>query len=377
VVPEAWLAYQTAEGSPHIRLIRTDGTGDHELVEGSHPDWSPDGEWVAYEVDGADIWIIRTDGTDARRIFDCEAPCVIGDSPAWSPDGTEIAFTTAEAIDGKAPTATITAVNVETGGLRTLVETTGPDYPFYPRWAPDGKRLVISIQRFGSTRTDDCTPIGAAIAVVVAGSGLRPQLLTEFSMFADYPDWSTRGSIVFTTYDLGAREAGCAPDASKPSDIYTINPDGTDQRQLTRNTAGLTLIRPFDDSLPGTASGPLSAQPTWAPDGLSIIFTRVDGPTWPGTEPWAMTTRGTFPGPAVRYGGVIGEHPRLQPLDGAAGIDVDRNAMGAGRVIAQTAPKQIERYSPDELRCRVLGPFTSTDGGPGGVWSCLTGEVRR
>lgn len=35
---------------------------------------------------------------------------------------------------------------------------------------------------------------------------------------------------------------------------------------------------------------------------------------------------------------------------------------------------QIEPYSPDGLRSRVLGPVTSKDGGPGGSWACLAWE---
>jgi Tol biopolymer transport system component len=265
-----WLVYQSWDGATHLRLRSSDSLVDRYLVDGSHPDWSPDGKQIAYEVDSQDIWIINADGSSPQKVFDCLEPCILGDSPAWSPDGRWIAFTTADDVNGQAPIASIFAVDVASGKVRTLVETRGPEYPFYPRWSPDGNWIVLSIQRFATTSVDDCSPIGSAVAVVdLTAAKAIPRALTEFSMFSDYPDWSPDGShIVFTTHDLGTRDFGCAIDPSPPSDLYTIRPDGTELKQLTHNAHGTKLTRPVrpaahpDAAARGTASGPLSAQPT-------------------------------------------------------------------------------------------------------------------
>src|SRR5689334_22219309 len=161
-----WLAYQSYDGANHIRVVRADGSGDRQVGDGSHPDWSPDGEWIAYQVDDRDIWIVRFDGTGARRVFGCADPCAIGDSAAWSPDGRELAFMTADAVGDRAPTGSIVAVDVSSGRMRTLLATTGPDYPAYPRWSPDGASIVVSIQRFATTKVSDCAAIGTAIGIV-------------------------------------------------------------------------------------------------------------------------------------------------------------------------------------------------------------------
>ncbi|MEO7664666.1 MAG: hypothetical protein ABIV26_06025, partial [Candidatus Limnocylindrales bacterium] len=71
-----WLAYQTYDGVNRIRVATSDGSVDRELAEGSHPDWSPDGQWIAYEVNMHDIWVVKVDGSERRRVFGCTAPCL-------------------------------------------------------------------------------------------------------------------------------------------------------------------------------------------------------------------------------------------------------------------------------------------------------------
>lgn len=127
-------------------------------------------------------------------------------------------------------------------------------------------------------------------------------------MFAGYPDWSPDGArIVVSTYDLGYRDAGAFEDTSPPSDLYTISPDGSGLVQLTHNTSGSRLIRN------GTASGPLSTQPTWSPDGRSVIFVHVDGLTWPGWQIASVRPDVTGLAPAPVPNPFLGTHPRLRP----------------------------------------------------------------
>ncbi|MEX1182458.1 MAG: hypothetical protein WEF86_04430 [Gemmatimonadota bacterium] len=110
-------------GGP-FKLLRLDlATSEmRELnVRGTHPRWSPTGEWIAYHRDYR-IWLVRPDGSGERLV----GPSQYQERFAWSPDGKWIAAS-------REGGPVIDLVEVETGLVLPL-NFTG----FYdePAWRP-------------------------------------------------------------------------------------------------------------------------------------------------------------------------------------------------------------------------------------------------
>ena len=140
---------------------------------------------------------------------------------------------------------------------RQLTSVAGRDSD-QPRWSPDGSRIA-----FDSDRTDpdlgDDTVINDIFTMKPDGSGLRK--LTKSVGLSGAPDYSPDGRlIVFGYYDFAdpARQG-----------IYVMDAvDGSHLRRVTAHAAGLN-----DDS------------PSFSPDGKRLVFTRErDGFTKPNGE---------------------------------------------------------------------------------------------
>jgi len=101
----ASLACMRRDPKESIVVMRSDGTDARELVGGDSknrfPRWSPDGKTLAFYSDrsgGYEIWMVRPDGSDLRRISDTPDRSTI--YAVWSPDGAKVL---GQELRGEAP----------------------------------------------------------------------------------------------------------------------------------------------------------------------------------------------------------------------------------------------------------------------------------
>jgi Tol biopolymer transport system component len=137
-----------------VFVMRPDGSGRRQLATDAmpgiyrSPDWSPDGQRVAFvEENAGQILIAHLDGSPTEVLEACRNR--VCDDPAWSPDGTRIAFTSNEITEGiDAPTASeILVLTLATGAVASAVRLERPLLAQAARWSPDGTKLVIQVDR--------------------------------------------------------------------------------------------------------------------------------------------------------------------------------------------------------------------------------------
>jgi len=212
----------TDDGSSQLFLIGPYGHGMHQIthVDGDavHPDWAPNGRWIAFELDrsnGCDLVLIRPNGTHMRTLphppgRECD------EQPSFTPAGDRLLFSSYDpAIDDE-------AIWVERldGTHQHRLGKGGANYATDPNAAPDGTRIT-----FVAFNGED---LGQGLIRTGIG-GHHPKLLLPYSFdVAVKHDWAPNGRrIVFTNN---------ADNFDFSANIGTIQPNGTHLRWLTHYT---------------------------------------------------------------------------------------------------------------------------------------------
>jgi DNA-binding winged helix-turn-helix (wHTH) protein len=119
--------------------------------------WSPDGRYIAYASDHLgkfDIWVKQLSGGDPVKVTRSAGQ---NWQPDWSPDGKHIAYRSENADGG------LFVIPAWGGsGMERKVSSFG----YYPRWAPDGSKLLFQTGRYG---------LGSKIFVVDLGESDPPR----------------------------------------------------------------------------------------------------------------------------------------------------------------------------------------------------------
>jgi TolB protein len=152
--------------------------------------------------------------------------------PDWSPDGNRLIFDSSRNGDGITRIYTINPDGDAEQDLRLAGQQ--------PSWAPDNNRFVMRACDFTGNRC------GLWIADA-AGNRLQPAL--EYDRAA-HPDWSPLDEqIVYQSPENGSW------------DLFVINADGSDKRQLTDGEG-------------------IEGLPAWSPDGQWIAYLSNQGGGW-------------------------------------------------------------------------------------------------
>jgi TolB protein len=238
--------------------MNADGTDKRQVTRDAHesesPAWSPDGTQIAYTLDNyaghSDIYVINADGTNRRRLTtDGNAS-----GPTWSPDGTQIAFVHHTQGGGNdlylmAVTGGTDADGAEqsSDGLQRLTQTGKNRGVSRATWSPDGMHIACVIDFDPDPLAQDSTICIFSVQDALQKGGAKvadmQQLPRVGEHLYDRPAWSPDGSQI-----------AFSPVVNKHRDIYIINADGTNPRQLTHT--------PDMDEF----------SPAWSPDGTQIVF---------------------------------------------------------------------------------------------------------
>lgn len=223
------IAFNTYRfGGWKIGLMGPDGSqirrltnNDRSVYEGSAA-WSPDGRRVAFMRYRSEqgIWICDADGGNARRVVDNGRDYYRHAQPSWSADGSRLLFVSS--ADGN-----YDIWSVRTDGTdRRRVTATGHD-ELAPTMSPDGARILFYSNRDGHYETyvmdaDGSNPVrltfsrGGASTLEEGPSGTD----------AFDPAWSPDGRFIAL---VEAHEG--------QRDIYVTRADGTGRLRVTRSAA--------------------------------------------------------------------------------------------------------------------------------------------
>jgi Tol biopolymer transport system component len=274
------IAYTTFESSADSRFgdiwtMNPDGADKVQAVfdpaYDAQSDWSPDGTRLAFrsqrggrfEISIVDFRV-RDAATGRARVTDV-ATSTDGSQtsmPSWFPDGTGLIYRRTNPPAGITTLSDVWAMNVDGTNRRPIAVLPGEQ--LYPSYSPDMKQLVFATDPPGAERR--------RIDVMDLATGVVKTLFDAGSTIDDAaPAWSPDG-----------RQIAFESDRDGDKELYVMNADGSNVRQITQNTI-------HDEG------------PAWSPDGSRFVFT--SGPDDLHGDIWTMNADGTDPRQHTTYPG--------------------------------------------------------------------------
>jgi Tol biopolymer transport system component len=245
------IAFQSNRtGAGDIYVMNSDGSGLTRLTTSTYadqaPSWSPDSQKIAFisKRDGNfDVFVMNADGTNQVNVTRSLSPEY---DPIWSPTENKIAFRSYR--DGLTKHYVMNA-----DGTNQIRLTNARVDESYLKWSPDGQKVTFASYFY----TPDYVDHYDVWVVSASGSGTTNLLpITPYYGAGDFePAWSPDGK----TLAMGSTRYNGSPYGF--TELYTINPDGSNPLRLTFSSQG--------------AMGNVAVE--WAPGSDRMVFMRDAG----------------------------------------------------------------------------------------------------
>jgi hypothetical protein len=252
----------------HIRPVAWSADASRILVATGGPDVTPTGNglYTVRSSDGGDlVQLVATPDDDA-------------DSPqGYSADGSRVLFSRIGVGPG------IFVVDADGMGLRQLSPSNviPVDLDFWDAisadWSADGSQVAFA----GFVPPDGSGQVhlkpnerGAPALYVVNRDGTGLHTIVSPKLGALSVRWSPRGNVIaFTSGHIGSGHTTAGPELLDRPQVWLVNSDGSNLRQLTEGADGSTAVTPV-----------------WSPDGSELLFQRKLGDA---VTLWIMNSDGS------------------------------------------------------------------------------------
>ncbi|HTG83951.1 MAG TPA: S9 family peptidase [Gemmatimonadales bacterium] len=249
----------------------------------SDPQISPDGKWVAYvvsqkdlehDLNQSDVWMTSWDGATTVQLTHTEKESE--SDPGWSPDGKFLAFLSDREDENDA--SQLWLLNTAGGEAERLTDGKSGIESF--AWAPDGKRMVFtiedgdSVEVGGTDTTHKKTP--------------KPIVVDRYYFKEDYTGYLGRKRTHLYLFDVATRITTQLTSGDHNESLPSWSPDGKSIAFVSKGAEDWDRNDNYDvyvvDATPGakprqltTFEGPdaepdWESPPAWSPDGKQIAY---------------------------------------------------------------------------------------------------------
>jgi len=247
-----WVNQKADRYDSALWIALAGGGAARQLTAGprdSSPRWSPDGKQLAFirsvEKEGrpqpSQIYLLPFDGGEAQALTD--TPRGAG-SPEWSPDGKTIAFASSEDLSKKDNAMT------EGGEVKDK----------QPERVSDVRVITRATYRFngpGYLNPKSHSHIWTVAAAASPGATPKPKQITKGNFDEGNLSWSPDGKRICFTANRALEPYYEPPRA----DLYSIAPDGSDEKKIISFDGGMRGYSFSDDGKRIAFGGSLTRKP--------------------------------------------------------------------------------------------------------------------